>query len=63
MADDTLAELEYGIMMFYTGIKRSASEILGKQQEKVSTNERRRGREDARHQGDRAGEQEGPRVW
>jgi D-glycero-alpha-D-manno-heptose-7-phosphate kinase len=36
--DATVAELEYGIMMFYTGIKRSASDILGKQQEKVSTN-------------------------
>jgi len=35
--DATVAELEYGIMMFYTGIKRSASEILGKQQEKVSS--------------------------
>jgi D-glycero-alpha-D-manno-heptose-7-phosphate kinase len=38
MADDTLAELEFGIMMFYTGIKRSAGRILGKQQEKVSSN-------------------------
>ena len=36
IADDTLAELEYGIMMFYTGITRSASSILGKQQETVS---------------------------
>jgi D-glycero-alpha-D-manno-heptose-7-phosphate kinase len=38
IADATVAELEYGIMMFYTGIKRSASEILGKQQERVSKN-------------------------
>jgi D-glycero-alpha-D-manno-heptose-7-phosphate kinase len=36
MHEDTIAELEYGTMMFYTGIKRSASEILGKQQLKVS---------------------------
>ena len=36
IADDVLAELEYGIMMFYTGITRSASAILGKQQKKVS---------------------------
>ena len=39
IADDTLAELEYGIMMFYTGIKRSASEILGKQQKNVARND------------------------
>jgi len=38
IADATVAELEYGIMMFYTGIKRSASEILGKQQDRVSKN-------------------------
>ena len=38
LADDTLAELEFGIMMFYTGIKRSAGEILGKQQDRVSKN-------------------------
>ncbi len=36
IAEDTLSELEYGIMMFYTGIKRSASEILGKQQKRVT---------------------------
>ena len=36
IADDTLAELEYGIMMFYTGITRSASVILDKQQKRVS---------------------------
>lgn len=36
MHEDTIAELEYGTMMFYTGIKRSASEILGKQQLRVS---------------------------
>jgi len=34
--DDTLEELEYGIMMFYTGIKRSASEILDRQRARVS---------------------------
>jgi D-glycero-alpha-D-manno-heptose-7-phosphate kinase len=38
IADETLAELEYGIMMFYTGIKRSSGEILGKQQDRVSKN-------------------------
>lgn len=38
MSEDAVAELEYGIMMFYTGIKRSASEILGKQQTVVSKN-------------------------
>jgi len=36
IADDVLAELEYGIMMFYTGITRSASAIRGQQQKKVS---------------------------
>lgn len=36
MHEDAIAELEYGTMMFYTGIKRSASEILGKQQQRVS---------------------------
>ncbi|MGA2199562.1 MAG: galactokinase [Nitrososphaerales archaeon] len=35
IADDTLAELEHGIMMFYTGITRRASVILGKQQKRV----------------------------
>lgn len=34
--ENTLSELEYGMMMFYTGITRSAGEILGKQQAKVS---------------------------
>jgi len=38
IVDDVVAELEYGIMMFYTGIKRSASDILGRQQERVSSN-------------------------
>ena len=38
IASDTLSELEYGIMMFYTGIKRSASDILGAQQDKVAAN-------------------------
>jgi D-glycero-alpha-D-manno-heptose-7-phosphate kinase len=36
IADDTLSELEYGIMMFYTGITRRSSDILGKQQQTVS---------------------------
>lgn len=36
ISESTLSELEYGIMMFYTGITRSAGEILGKQQAKVS---------------------------
>jgi D-glycero-alpha-D-manno-heptose-7-phosphate kinase len=36
ISENTLAELEYGIMMFYTGITRSAGEILGKQQARVS---------------------------
>jgi len=36
ISESTLSELEYGIMMFYTGITRSAGEILGKQQARVS---------------------------
>jgi len=36
MSENTLSELEYGIMMFYTGITRKAGEVLGKQQAKVS---------------------------
>jgi D-glycero-alpha-D-manno-heptose-7-phosphate kinase len=36
IAESTLPELEYGIMMFYTGITRSAGEILGKQQRRVA---------------------------
>ena len=36
ISESTLSELEYGIMMFYTGITRSAGEMLGKQQAKVS---------------------------
>ena len=35
---ETLAELEYGIMMFYTGIKRSATDILSTQSRKVARN-------------------------
>ena len=35
ISENTLTELEYGIMMFYTGITRSAGKILGKQQAKV----------------------------
>ena len=34
--ESTLSELEFGIMMFYTGITRSAGEILGKEQARVS---------------------------
>jgi D-glycero-alpha-D-manno-heptose-7-phosphate kinase len=34
---DTLTDLEYGIMMFYTGIKRSATEILSSQSSKLAT--------------------------
>jgi D-glycero-alpha-D-manno-heptose-7-phosphate kinase len=37
VSESTLSELEYGIMMFYTGITRSAGEILGKQQERVAS--------------------------
>jgi len=36
ISESTLSELEYGIMMFYTGITRSAGEILGKQQSRVA---------------------------
>ena len=36
ISENTLSELEYGIMMFYTGITRSAGEILGRQQQRVS---------------------------
>jgi D-glycero-alpha-D-manno-heptose-7-phosphate kinase len=36
ISESTLSELEYGIMMFYTGITRRAGEVLGKQQAKVS---------------------------
>ncbi|MHB8565636.1 MAG: GHMP family kinase ATP-binding protein [Nitrososphaerales archaeon] len=39
ISEDTLLELEHGIMMFYTRIKRSANDILGKQQEKVAKND------------------------
>ncbi len=35
ISPEVLDELEHGIMMFYTGIKRSANEILGSQQEKL----------------------------
>jgi D-glycero-alpha-D-manno-heptose-7-phosphate kinase len=38
MDEDTLAELEFGVMMFYTGITRRAGEILKKQQLKVTKN-------------------------
>lgn len=36
ISENALSELEYGIMMFYTGITRSAGDILGRQQAKVS---------------------------
>jgi D-glycero-alpha-D-manno-heptose-7-phosphate kinase len=39
IAPETLSELEYGIMMFYTGIKRSATDILGAQRDKVTNDE------------------------
>jgi D-glycero-alpha-D-manno-heptose-7-phosphate kinase len=38
IAPETLAELEYGIMMFYTGIKRNATDILASQTAKVASN-------------------------
>ncbi len=38
VSDDTLAELENGILMFYTGVTRSSSEILKTQQEQVKSN-------------------------
>jgi D-glycero-alpha-D-manno-heptose-7-phosphate kinase len=38
ISPETLDELEHGIMMFYTGIKRSANEILGNQQDKMASN-------------------------
>ena len=34
----SLGELESGLMMFYTGIQRSASQVLDKQQKHVATN-------------------------
>jgi len=40
ISESTLSELEYGIMMFYTGITRRAGEILGKQQARVSDGDR-----------------------
>jgi D-glycero-alpha-D-manno-heptose-7-phosphate kinase len=39
VAPEILSELEYGIMMFYTGIKRDAADILASQRAKVSSNE------------------------
>ena len=39
IAPETLAELEYGIMMFYTGIKRNATDILGTQKSKIDGND------------------------
>lgn len=37
LSDDTLAELENGVLMFYTGVTRSSSEILKTQQEQVKS--------------------------
>ncbi|MDA4130105.1 MAG: galactokinase [Thaumarchaeota archaeon] len=39
ITEDSLAELESGILMFYTGIKRSAGEVLQKQQDQISRND------------------------
>jgi D-glycero-alpha-D-manno-heptose-7-phosphate kinase len=36
---ETLAELEYGIMMFYTGIRRNATDILNSQRSKMENND------------------------
>jgi D-glycero-alpha-D-manno-heptose-7-phosphate kinase len=36
LSDEIVAELEGSIMMFYTGIKRSANDVLRKQQEQVA---------------------------
>ena len=38
LSEETLAELESGLMMFYTGIQRSASQVLTKQQQNVVSN-------------------------
>ena len=38
LSEETLAELESGLMMFYTGIQRSASHVLDKQQQNVTNN-------------------------
>ena len=39
ITQDSLAELESGILMFYTGIKRSAGEVLQKQQDQIAKND------------------------
>ncbi len=39
LSDDIVAELETSMMMFYTGIQRSAIDILGRQQQQVAKNE------------------------
>ena len=39
ISPETLDELEHGIMMFYTGIKRNANDILGGQRDRVSSNQ------------------------
>ncbi len=37
IAPETLSELEHGTMMFYTGIKRNATDILSAQRDKVAS--------------------------
>jgi D-glycero-alpha-D-manno-heptose-7-phosphate kinase len=37
ISDDTVTELENGILMFYTGMTRSSGEVLKKQQEQVKS--------------------------
>ena len=39
ISPETLDELEHGILMFYTGIKRDANDILGGQRDKVASND------------------------
>ncbi len=39
ISSETLDELEHGIMMFYTGIRRSASDILGAQKSKLASDQ------------------------
>jgi D-glycero-alpha-D-manno-heptose-7-phosphate kinase len=38
LSEETLAELESGLMMFYTGIQRNASQVLVKQQRNLADN-------------------------
>lgn len=39
ISPETIEELEYGLMMFYTGIKRSATDILSSQRDKVQADD------------------------